>query len=181
MRATQPTRAGPRARPTAPAWWGTHGHARDVYRQIVGDEEPEPLISHFLELVRTLWQRPCCYATCLSPPTPRRDAFETRCRVCSTWRQPSKLRAQPLDIAGRPQKSTVSRPETRGRYQFIRSRHLEARKRRLSRSASSTIEDHTMLDLTSTSIDAADIGTMRSGATAPTAVDTMIATKTGWL
>ena len=26
---------------------GTRGHARDVYRQIVGDEEPELLISRF--------------------------------------------------------------------------------------------------------------------------------------
>ena len=31
-----------------------------------------------LELVKTSWQQPCCYATCLSPRTPRRGAFETR-------------------------------------------------------------------------------------------------------
>ena len=40
-------RRGPRARPTAHAWWGAHGRARDVYRQIVEDEGFGPLISHF--------------------------------------------------------------------------------------------------------------------------------------
>ena len=79
---------------------GARGRARDVYRKIVGDKEPEPLVSRSLELVRTSWQQPCCYATCLSPRTPRHDAFKMRCKVCSTWRQPSKPRAQPLEVEG---------------------------------------------------------------------------------
>ena len=134
-----------------------------------------------LERARMSWRQPCCYVTCLSPQTPRHDAFETRCRVCSTWRQPNKLRAQPLDVEGQPRRSASSRPETRGRYRFIRSRRLEARKQCPSRSASSTIEDSMTLDMTSTSIDAADTGTLRSGATVLTAADVTTVMRTGWL
>ena len=64
---------------------------------------------------------------------------------------------------------------------FIRSRHLEVRKWYPCRSASSTIEGSTMLDMTSTSTAAADKGTLRNVATAPTTVDVMIATRTEWL
>ena len=68
-----------------------------------------------LEQARTLWQQPCCYVTCLSLQTPRHNAFEMRCRVCSTWRQHNKPKAQPLDVEGQLQKSASSQPETRGR------------------------------------------------------------------
>ena len=81
-----------------------------------------------LELVRTSWQQPCYYTTCLSPQTPRRDAFETRCRVCSTWRQLNKQRARPLDIKGRPQKSIPSQLKTRGGCLFTKNHHLKARR-----------------------------------------------------
>ena len=55
------------------------------------------------------------------------------------------------------------------------------KKRYPSRNASSTIENSTTLDMTSTSTAAADMGTLRSMATAPTAVDIMTAMRTGWL
>ena len=35
------------------------------------------------EQAKTSSQQQCCYATCLSPRTPRRGEFETRCRLCS--------------------------------------------------------------------------------------------------
>ena len=117
-----------------------------------------------LERVRTSWRQPCCYATCLNPQTPKRDTFETRCKDSSTWWQLSKQRAQPLDTEGQPQKSTPSQLETRGRCLFTKNHHLEARRRCQSRNASSTIESLTTLDTTSTSIDAANMMTLRNEA-----------------
>ena len=188
----QPARAGPRARPTAPARWG---HVRTRSRRVaivmrssrptgparLGMRSLNRSSAVFLELVITLWRQPCCYATCLSPRTPRRDTFEMRCKVYSMWRQLSKQRARPLDIEGWPEKSTLSHLKTRGRCLFTKNRHLQARRRCRSRSASSTIESLATLDATSTSIDAANTVTLRNGATAPITADAMIATRTGWL
>jgi len=101
-----------------------------------------------------------------------------RCRVCSTWRQHNKPKAQPLDVEGQLQKSASSQPETRGRCQFIKNHPLEVGKRRLSRSASSTIEGSTTHDMTSTSTTAADLGMRRNAVTAPTMVDVTIAPRT---
>ena len=134
-----------------------------------------------LEPARTSWKQPCCYVTCLSLQTPRHDAFETRCRVCSTWRPYNKPRAQPVDVEGRPQKNALSQPGTRGRHQFITGHPLEVGKWCPSRSASSTIEGNTTLDMTSTSTAAAGTGTSRNTATALTVVDVTIATRTRWL
>ena len=47
-----------------------------------------------LERVRTSWRQQCCYAMCPNCRTPKRDAFETRCRFYSKWRQFSRLRAR---------------------------------------------------------------------------------------
>jgi len=63
-----------------------------------------------LEPARTSLEQPCCYVICPSLQTPRQDAFETRYRVCSTWRWHNKLRAQPLDVEGRPHKNVSSHP-----------------------------------------------------------------------
>jgi len=35
---------------------------------------------------RTSWRQQCCCAICPNHQTPKRDAFETRCRLCSKWR-----------------------------------------------------------------------------------------------
>jgi len=61
------------------------------------------------------------------------------------------------------------------------SRRLEARKWCPSRSASSTVEDSTTLDMTSIIIGGVDTRTPRSGATALTAADVMTAMRTDWL
>jgi hypothetical protein len=63
-----------------------------------------------LERARTSWRRQCCCVICPHRQTPKRDAFETRCRLCSKWRQFSRPRARPLDVEERPQKSVMSRP-----------------------------------------------------------------------
>ena len=131
-----------------------------------------------LERARTSWRRPCCYVTCLSLQTPRHGTFEMRCRVCSTWRQLSKPRAQPLDVEGQPQKNASCQTETRGRCWFIKDHPLKVGKRRPSGSASSTIEGSTTHDMISTSTAAEDMGTWRNVAIAFTAVGVTIATKT---
>ena len=131
-----------------------------------------------LEPARTSWQQPRCYVTCLSLQTPRHDTFKTRYRVCSTSWQHNKLKAQPLDVEGQPQKNMSSQPRTRGRCPFIRGRPLEERKWCPSKSASSTIEGSTTLDITSTSTATADMETLRNVATALTAVDVTIAMRT---
>ena len=63
----------------------------------------------------------------LSPRTPRHDAFETRCRLCSKWRQPSKSRAQPLDVGGQPRRNASSQPEMRGRHRSIKDHPHEVK------------------------------------------------------
>jgi len=96
-------------------------------------------------------------------------------------RQHNKLKAQLLSVEGRPQKNASSQPGTRGRCPFIRGLPLNVRKWCPSRSASSTIEFSTTLDMTSTSTTTADMGTLRNVATALTAVDVTIAMRTEWL
>jgi len=68
----------------------------------------------------------------------------------------------------------------RERCPFIRGRPLKVGKWCPSRSASSTIEDSTMPDMTSTSTAAADMETLRSVATALTVMDATIAMRTKW-
>ena len=111
------------------------------------------------EWARTSSQQQCCYATCLSPRTPRRGEFETRCRLCSKWRQFSRPRAQPLDVEGQPRKSVRSRPRTKRRYRSISNHPLEGRRQRLSSTTPSTINGSTTHEATSTSIAAVDMGT----------------------
>ena len=133
-----------------------------------------------LEPVRTLWQQPCYYVTCPSAQIPRHNAFETRCRVCSMWRQLCKPRAQLLDVEGEPQRNASSQPEKTGRYRFTKCRRLEAKERCPFRTASSIIEDNTTLDMTSTSITIADAGTQKSVATALTTAGSTIVTRIRW-
>jgi hypothetical protein len=66
----------------------------------------------------------------------------------------------------------------RGRCRSIKDHPLEEGKQRLSRSSSSIINGGTTLNMTSTSIVAAGMGTQRSAATTPTAVYGTTATKT---
>jgi hypothetical protein len=68
-----------------------------------------------------LWQRRCCCATCPSRRTPKHDASETRCRLCSRWRQFSRPKARLLDVEERPPKSTMSQPKTKTRCRSISS------------------------------------------------------------
>ena len=134
-----------------------------------------------LEQARTSWWQPCYCVTCLSPRTPRHGAFETKCGLCSMWRQLSRPRAQPLDVGGQLRKNAPSRPVTRGRCRSIKNHPLEEGKQRQSWSTLSIINGGTTLGTTSTSIAAAGTGTQRSAATAPTTVDDTTATKTEWL
>jgi len=69
----------------------------------------------------------------------------------------------------------------RGRRRSIKNHPLEEGKQRQSGSTSSIINGGTTLDTTSTGIAAVGMGTQRSVATAPTAVDDTTATKTEWL
>ena len=146
----------------------------------LGRRSQSHLSTASLEQARTSWRQPCCCVTCLNPRTPKRGAFETRCRIYFKWRQLSKPRAQPLDVEGQSRRNTSSQPETKGRCRSIKDHPLEEEKRRPSKSTSSIINGDTSLDMTSTSIVAVDMGMQRSAATAPTAADDTIATKTGW-
>ena len=69
----------------------------------------------------------------------------------------------------------------RWRCQFIRSHHLEARRRCPFSSASSTIDDRVTLDMTLMSIDAVDTVTLRRRDTVPTVADVTTVTRTEWL
>ena len=134
----------------------------------------------FLERVRTSWRQQCCYATCPNRRTPKRDAFETRCRLCSKWRQFSRPRAQPLDVEERPRRSVLSRPRTKRRCRSISSRPLEGRRQHSSSTTPSTISDDTTHDATSTKIVAVDMGMQKNAVTAPTAAGDTTATMIGW-
>ena len=86
-----------------------------------------------LEQARTSWQRQCCCETCRSRQTPKLDAFETRYRRYSRWRQFNRPKARLLDVEGQPLKSTMSHPKTKRRCQSISSRpHEEERSRSFS-------------------------------------------------
>ena len=103
-----------------------------------------------------------------------------RYRVCSTWRQHNKPKAQPLNIEGRLRKNALSQPETKGRCQFIENHPLEVGKWCPSRSASSTIKRSMMLNMTSMNIATADMGMQRNTVTALTTVGVTTVTKTEW-
>ena len=133
------------------------------------------------ERARMSWQQPCYCVACLNLPTPRRGAFETRCRLCSKWRQPNKPKARLLGVEGQPQRNTSSQPETRRKCRSIKDHPLEEERPCPSKSASSIINGDTTLDMTSMSIAAAGMGMQRSAATAPTAVDDTTVTRTEWL
>ena len=121
------------------------------------------------ERARMSWQQPCYCVACLNLPTPRRGAFETRCRLCSKWRQFSGPRARPLDVEEQPRRSVMSRPRTKRRCRSISSRPLEERTQHSSSTTPSTISDDTTHDATSTRIVTVDVGTLKSAVTAPTA------------
>ena len=127
------------------------------------------------------WRQPCYCVICLSLLIPKRGAFETRCRLCSMWRWPNRPKARLLGVRGQLRRNVSSRPETRGRCQYIKDHHIKEGKPRPSKSTSLTINGDTMLDMTSTSIIAVGMGMQRCAATAPTAVDDTIATRTEWL
>jgi len=130
-----------------------------------------------LEQARTSWRRQCCCVICPNRQTPKHDAFETRCRLCSKWRQFSRPRAWPLDVEEQPQKSVMSQPTTKRRCRSISSRPLEGKRPRSS--FPSTTNDDTTHDATSTRIIAVDMGTQKSAVTAPTAAGGTTATRTG--
>jgi len=132
-----------------------------------------------LERARTSWRQQCCYAICPNCRTPMRDTSETRCRLCSKWRQFSRLRARPLDIEVPPRRSMMSQPRTKRRCRSISSRPLEGRRQHLSSTTPSTINGDTTHDATSTSIVAVDMGTQKTAVTAPTAAGDTTATRTG--
>jgi len=133
-----------------------------------------------LEQVRTSWRQKCCYAICPNRRTPKCDAFETRCSLCSKWRQFSRTRAQPLNVEEQPRRSVMSRPRTKRWCRSISSRPLEGRRQHSSSTTPSTVIDDTTHGATSTRIVAVDVGTQKSAVTAPTAAGDTTATRTGW-
>ena len=133
-----------------------------------------------LERVRTSWRQQCCYAICPNRQTPKRDAFETRCRPCSKWRRFSRPRARPLDVKEQPHRSVMSQPRTKRKCRAISSRPLEGRRQHSSSTTPSTISDDTTHDATSMRIITVDMGTQKSTVTAPTAAGDTTATRTGW-
>jgi len=138
------------------------------------------LLAVSLKRVRTSWQQRCCYVICPNRRTPKRDAFETRCRLCSRRRQFSRPRARPLDVEEQPQRSVMSQPRTKRRCRSISSHPLKGRRQHSSSTTPSTISDDTTLDTTSTRIVVVDIGTQKSAVTAPTVAGDTTATRTGW-
>jgi len=133
-----------------------------------------------LERVRTSWRHQCCYEICPNHRTPKRDAFETRCRLYSKWRQFNRPRARPLDVDEQPRRSVRIRPRTKRMCRSIGNRPLEGRRQHSSSTTPSTISDDTTHDVTSTRIVAVDVGTRKSAVTTPTAAGGTTATRTGW-
>ena len=131
-----------------------------------------------LERVRMLWRQRCCCATCPSHRTPKHDASETRCRLCSRWRQFSKQRARPPDVEGQLLKNAMSQPKTKRRCRSISSHPLEGKRPRSS--SPSTTNVYTTRDATSTRIVAVGMGTRKNAVTVPTAAGDTTATRTGW-
>jgi len=120
-----------------------------------------------LEQARTLWQQQCYCETCRNRRTPKLDASETRCRLCSRWRQFSKPKARLLDVEELPPKSAISHPKTKRRCQSISSHPLEGKRPRSF--SPSTISVDTTRDATVKRIDAVSTGTRKSAVTAPIA------------
>jgi len=141
-----------------------------------GSQSNPPTAS--LERARTLWQQRCCYVTCPSPQTRKHSASGMRCRPYSRWRQFSKQKARPLDIEGRPQKSAMSQPKTKRRYQSTSSRPLEEKRPRSS--SPSTTNADTTHDAISKRIVAVGTGTRKNDVTAPTATGGTTAMRTEW-
>ena len=97
-RAPQPARASPRVRPTEPAQRGARADVLETCtNRSLGMKSLSRSSAVSLKPVKTLWRQPCYYATCPNPQTPRHDAFEMRCKVCSTWQQHNKQKVRPLD------------------------------------------------------------------------------------
>ena len=144
----------------------------------LGTGSQSNLSAAFLERARMLWQQRCCCVTCPSPRTLKHGASETRCKLCSRWRQFSKQKAQPHDIEGQVPKSAMSQPKTKRRCQSISNRLPEGERPRSS--SPSTTNNDTTRDATSTRIVAIDMETQRSAVTAPIAAGGTTAMRTGW-
>ena len=113
-----------------------------------------------LEQARTLWRQQCCYGKSQSHRTPKLDASETRCRLCSRWRQFSKPKARLLDAEELPLKSAMSQLKTKRKCRSISSHPLEGK--RPHSFSPSTISVDTMRGATLKRIDAVGTGTRKS-------------------
>jgi hypothetical protein len=157
------------------------GRAREVYRQIVGDEEPEPPVSRFPRAGQNVVVATMLLRNMPEPSNSQarriRDVVQTLLQVAAAQQAESSASRH----RGLPQRNMSSRPETRGKYRFIKGHPLEEGKPRPSKSTPSMINGNTTLDMTSTSIAAVGMGTQRSAATAPTAADVTTTTRTEWL
>ena len=160
---------------------GVRGRAREVYRQIVGDEEPEPPVSRFPRAGQNVVVATMLLRNMPEPSNSQarriRDVVQTLLQVAAAQQAESSASRH----RGLPQRNMSSRPETRGKYRFIKGHPHEEGKPRPSKSTPSMISGNTTLDMTSTSIAAVGMGTQRSAATAPTAADVTTATRTEWL
>jgi len=132
-----------------------------------------------LEQARTSWQQQCCCETCRSRQTPKLDAFETRCRHYSRWRQFNRPKARLLDVEEPPLKNAMSQPKTKRRYRSISSHLLEVERARSF--SPSTISIGMTRDVTLKKIDAVGTGTRKSAVTVPIAVGGTTVMKIGWL
>jgi len=104
-----------------------------------------------------------------------------RSRAYSTLPQPNRLKAQPPDIEGRPQKSTPSQTDMRGKFPSIRRPHLEARRLHQSRNTLSTIGTRETDDMTSTNTANESKEAPRSEATTHTVVGATTVMRIGGL
>ena len=160
---------------------GARGRAREVYRQIVGDEEPEPPVSRFPRAGQNVVAATMLLRSMPEPSNSQarriRDEVQTLLQVAAAQQaesSASRRRGAATEKHVEPARdekevSVHQGPPPRGRNTMP------------SKSASSIINGDTTLDMTSMSIAAAGMGMQRSAATAPTAVDDTIATKTEWL
>jgi len=77
---------------------------RYIDRSLETQSQSSPL-AIFLEQARKSWQQQCYCETCRSRRTPKLDAFETRCRHYSRWRQFNRPKSRLHDVEELPLKT----------------------------------------------------------------------------
>jgi len=160
---------------------GARGCARELYQQIVGDEEPEPLVSRFRRAGQNIMAATMLLRNMAEPSNSRarRILDEVQGLLHVAAAQQAKSSASRHRGAATEKRVDLARNERE--VSIHKEPPPRGKKTMLARSASSTIEGSATLDMTSTSTITADTGTLRSEATTLTMADVTIATRTEWL